>query len=608
MNDYKLIAAVCGDETLDEFYPTPPGLVELMVNSVKWDLVSSILEPSAGKGDILREIALKECTRYGKNFDVDCIEINPALRQILKYNFGDRLSDIRKKSRMIRDKYKYCEKRYGDGWIYYDEKKYVPVPECDAEIITECDREEERFFENGINIVHDDFLTYTPYTEYDLIIMNPPFSNGDRHLLKALEIQKRGGSVVCLLNAETIRNPFTPTRKELVRKLEELDANIQYLSGAFSSAERSTDVEVALISVNIPVAEEESEIFSRYKEAEEAEEFKAEATDIVLNDYIKAAVSHYNVEVKSGLELIRLYRQLVPYMQTSFDDDPYSKKPILRLTDSNDRGYDSVSVNRYLKRVRLKYWRALLSNPKFVGKLTSKLQTEYQESIEKLSRYDFCEFNIKQLAVDMNMKIKKGVEDEILVMFDRLTDHSYYPECQKNRWLFNGWKTNSAHKIGKKVILPCYGVFSSWSGSPSEYEARKVLEDIERILNYFDGGMSRDVDMWTELQDYFKVGETHNIKLKFFTATFYKKGTVHLVFNCPELIERFNIYAAQNKSWLPPNYGKVKYSDMSAEEKAVVDSFQGEEAYNNVIANAGYYLAAPIGNSVLMIGGGSDDL
>mgnify|MGYP003290709934 CR=1 FL=1 len=59
--------------------------------------------------------------------------------------------------------------------------------------------------------------------------MNPPFSNGDKHLLKALQIQQNGGKVVCLLNAETIRNPYTETRKTLVDLLEKYEAEIEYI-------------------------------------------------------------------------------------------------------------------------------------------------------------------------------------------------------------------------------------------------------------------------------------------------------------------------------------------------------------------------------------------
>ena len=39
-----------------QFYPTPEALVDKMINKVDWSAVTSILEPSAGKGDILAGI------------------------------------------------------------------------------------------------------------------------------------------------------------------------------------------------------------------------------------------------------------------------------------------------------------------------------------------------------------------------------------------------------------------------------------------------------------------------------------------------------------------------------------------------------------------------
>lgn len=555
------------NEQTSEFYPTPESLVKKMLAGIDLDYIHTILEPSAGKGDILREIAKEENSyRNRAHFDVDCIEIDPYLRQILKYNFSEE------------------RRRQFDRWK---------------------DEEYKTFFGKGIHIVHDNFLTYTPFKQYDLIIMNPPFSNGDRHLLKALDMQKNGGNIVCLLNAETIRKPYTETRRELKRKLTEYNAQIEYIENAFVSAERRTGVEVALIKVAIEAVQEESDIYNRMREAEQVEDFNPEITDIEVSDYIKAAVCRFNVEAKAGLELIRQYKAFVPYMLNSFDKDDKYAKPILRLTDNTDRGYDSVSVNGYLRKVRLKYWRALLSNPKFTGKLTSKLQQEYRESVDRLADYDFSEFNIYTLSAEMGAKVKQGIEDEIIAMFDRLTEeHSWFPESVKNRHYYNGWATNKAHKIGKKVIIPCRGIWSEYSGEPRVYEAEKVLSDIERILNFLDGNMTREVDSWDTLKRYFEKGETKNIPTKFFTATFYKKGTVHLVFTCPELIERFNIYAAQNKAWLPPCYGKKKYKDMSADEKAVVDSFQGEQAYNEVMAKAGYYLAPVTNGNMLMLGSG----
>lgn len=83
------------NEQTSEFYPTPQSLVEKMIEGIKWDYIQTILEPSAGKGDILREVAraIRHAGCYHDTFDVDCIEIDPNLRQVLKYNFSDERKD-----------------------------------------------------------------------------------------------------------------------------------------------------------------------------------------------------------------------------------------------------------------------------------------------------------------------------------------------------------------------------------------------------------------------------------------------------------------------------------------------------------------------------------
>lgn len=588
----NLLELVENKET-SEFYPTPKSIVEKMLSKVDWKCVETILEPSAGKGNILREIARKEHQLYNK-FDVDCIEIDSNLRQILKYQFSDeRKKTVDDRRGKLKTKMNYWNSNAGKY-----ENHLTSEEETEYENL--CD-ESRTFLDKGIHIVNDDFLTYEAFKRYDLIIMNPPFSCGAEHLLKALKMQEKGGQVVSLLNAETIRNPYTHTRQALLELLNQYNAEIEYIDNAFSNAERQTNVEVALVSVNIPEVQEESDIFNHFQKAEHIDEMcYEEITDLEVTDYIKAITTRCNTEIKAGLELIRQYKALSPYIMNNFTGD--YKKPLLVLKNVNNGSYsDSVSENDYVRDVRLKYWKVLLSNPKFVCKLTSSLQDEYRQQVYKLADYDFNEFNICTLVADMNSRIKQGIEDEILVMFDRLTEtHSYYPEFSKNIHYYNGWKTNQAHKIGKKVILPCYGVFSEWDNKPRTYEARKVLEDIERILNFLDGHMTEEINSWSMLHSHFSCGNTKNIPLKFFKVTFYKKGTVHITFNCPELIDRFNIYAGQKKGWLPPAYGKKSYSDMTSEEKAVVDSFQGEKEYNKVMAKQGYYLA-PVTEENLML-------
>lgn len=598
------------DKDTSEFYPTPENIIEKMVEGIDFSYGLSILEPSAGSGNILKYIArITNVRHYGnRTYDIDAIEIDSNLRQILKYQFSDdRRNDLRNKQKKIESKYNgtYFEKDWNTKKI-----KYYNRETGNNEFINDADQFEyseieteinNSFFEGGIHIVHDDFLTYENFKKYDLIIMNPPFSNGDRHLLKALEMQQNGGKVVCLLNAETILNPYTPTRKKLVSLLDEYNANIEYINNAFSNAERETDVTVALIKVNIPYNDKTESIYEKFVKAENYTEPEYEDNmEIEPTDFLKQIINRYKVEIKSGIELIKTFERMSPYIKSDFNGS-YS---IIKLTDESG---NNMSINKYVKKVRYKYWKTLLSNPQFIGKLTTKLQKEYQEQVNHFAEYDFSEFNIVSLITDMNSKIKTGIENEIESMYDTLTEeHSWYPECKKNKHLYNGWKTNKAWKIEKKVIVPCYGVFSNWDGSPRTYEAYGKLADIERVLNFFAGDMNIAVDLHSAIDSAFNNGITKNIKCKLFNVTFYKKGTMHIVFTCPELIDRYNIYIAKIRKWLPPSYGTTKYENMTEEEKTVVKEFHNgnEKEYANVLMHSNYYLANPTDKqeNVLMIG------
>lgn len=43
----------------DGFYPTPPYVADKLLDGVDWDMISNVLEPSAGKGNIVDRIAEK---------------------------------------------------------------------------------------------------------------------------------------------------------------------------------------------------------------------------------------------------------------------------------------------------------------------------------------------------------------------------------------------------------------------------------------------------------------------------------------------------------------------------------------------------------------------
>lgn len=88
------------------FYPTPPELAERLLAGIDWHYVATVLEPSAGKGDLVKAVAQKaHSLRYGETLSVDCVEIDPYLRSILEYEFGGRREEeIWERRKQLNDK------------------------------------------------------------------------------------------------------------------------------------------------------------------------------------------------------------------------------------------------------------------------------------------------------------------------------------------------------------------------------------------------------------------------------------------------------------------------------------------------------------------------
>ena len=124
----NMTAALPGND--QQFYPTPPELAEQLTQDIEWKKIHSMLEPSAGRGDLVEFAKQKanNLTVEGLRLrhaieDIDCIEIDSNLQALL--------------------------------------------------------------LGKNLRIVADDFLTYNSHKRYDLILMNPPFAQGDLHLLHA---------------------------------------------------------------------------------------------------------------------------------------------------------------------------------------------------------------------------------------------------------------------------------------------------------------------------------------------------------------------------------------------------------------------------------------
>ena len=490
------------NDSLD-FYPTPDSLAFDMVFSLRevksgfTTYPKPILEPSAGDGALARQVhALAfnvhhdyktgEVDQYDKgkarSAELDCIELSSDFRAVLK--------------------------------------------------------------KDGFRVVHDNFLTFRPTTKYAAIVMNPPFSAGAAHLLKALDVMQDGGKIRCLLNAETLRNPCTNERKELAAKLEELHATVKYIPDAFKNARRAARVEVVLVSVDIPDREPVSRIRLDLKN-ETAERLKEnpEFAALVSSDPITAAIERYNAAAEGVRRIYEEYNGI----KSLFSSAGAGKKenPVMAFTKS---------YNDAIRELRGMYWKQLFEMPQLFDAMTYEMQQDYQKRIKELEGYDFSAYNILTVREEISRNLLSSIDHEIIKLFDDWTNLHYNDEYSKNVHYYNGWCTNSAYKINRKVIFRC-NAFDTYDGRfCPRYNATGHVAQIERVLHFLDtnGKPYNGDELRAVLDAAEKSGQTQKIQLHYFTATFYKKGTCHIEFTNTDVLKSFNLYAGQRRGWLPP--------------------------------------------------------
>ena len=535
-----------------EFYPTPSDVAGKLLSGVDWTNVKTILEPSAGKGDLLTyakhvKTGFKDHwgyqTRIGdKALDIDCIEIDENLRYLLK----------------------------GKGY----------------------------------RIVHDDFLTFRTRKQYDLILMNPPFSTGEYHLLHAIELVQNGGQIACILNAETLRNPYSKSRLTLLKELKRVGAEIRYLIDGFKHAERRADVDVALINIKVPFSLVDSSLYDNLKKAEDNRGNVIDAkAEIAPANNVERLIREYDLLCQTGIELIKTYNGVRPYIMRG--SDRYSK-PMIELSICGHTAVDACGteeVNQFLQGARWHYWRMLFDLPEIRNRMTSQMKDEYSSTVDEMRDYEFSEFNILQVIDRIQKQLGQGVEEAIMKCFDKLSnEHAYHEDIENdNIHYYNGWKTNKAHYVNSKCIIPTWGCFAR-SYKPDKYgrykdvytdidprECFAVLDDLEKALDYLDKGETYPTSLSRQLENAASCGRT-TVACKYFDVTFYKKGTAHIKFRDQKILDRLNIFAAKNRSWLPPSYGKVRYNDMDDESKRVVDEFMGREHYEKVMDQPDQYV------------------
>lgn len=455
-----------------DFYPTPARVVEKMLSEIPNYEQRWILEPSAGKGDILDYLT---GSRYGRrdHNNIAAIEIDPELQATLK----------------------------GKGY----------------------------------RVVASDFLSFTPSNYFDLIIMNPPFSNGADHLLHAWKIL-HSGDIVCLLNAETILSPFSEKRKLLLNLIEQ-HGSYEIIGDVFRDAERSTGVNTALVRLH---KDGDMSMFEfREETSERVNNISGEPVfELTSPDRIQDIVDRYEAAKASFADLWKAHCRVLSYITGIHDAEKI-------LEGALDQEAPIYGYNHFVTNIRTQFWNKVFGMTDFSSRMTTRVKDEFDKFCAQNNGMEFTVENIQGLLGDLIMSTGKITEQCIIDVFDQFTKYH-----EKNRVHIEGWKTNSQWQANRRIILPY--VVSRWMTGGSfhvDYRREREMDDIDKAMCVLAGKSFqkiRTIGQTIKAGDQSKQGVS-----EFFELRWYDKGTLHLFFRDEALWKRFNIAACKGKNWLP---------------------------------------------------------
>ena len=439
------------------------------------------------------------------------------------------------------------------------------------------------FEEDEIRVIHDDIETFETLMRYDGIVMASLFYDGETRLMKALDLLKPGGTCVCLLNTELTRNSRTPFYGLLEKRLKEWNFDQTLIPKALKAGKQKMDA--AIVKGTRPeITEQASILLEKIKwDTREEEEKTANAIPRIDNPAIQRMISQCYLDQKAGLALMNEYGAMqsllldyIPFNNHSMSYSERSGNPLMKF---------DTKPNKYIRDIRKKYWQHLFVRPEIANRLPENILQQVHYSIDRRLKYhDFNETNILAFQSKLRQEVMDWIKEGILKLFCEISGTFYRDAEPDNANIipFHGYQTDLSWKIKPKVTLSWRGLRDTSHGRVSyNPHAAKKLCEAETLLDFMAGtrigGSTSDRLKMSE-----NAGETRNIMLRYLKAAFFKKGTTHIEFLDPDLLEQLNIFACRQKNWLPPDYGKTAYEALDDESRSVVDSFQGEATYREV--------------------------
>ena len=424
-----------------------------------------------------------------------------------------------------------------------------------AQEVIACERNNKlrSIVEKKCAVIADDFLTVTSdmVSHIDMIVMNPPFSREEDHVLHAYEIAPAGCEIISLCNSSMLDRMFRNEKRMKIKELIELYGDNERLGCVFSTAERKTDVDVSVIRLH--KSKDENEWQDYYFDSTE-DTPEAQADGLITYDFVRDCVNRYVGAVQM------------------FDDVMEASKKINSLTSAIGAGdirfgatlttgntSTAITKDQYKKALQKKAWQWLFDKFKMNKYLTRKVREGINAFVERQVNVPFTMKNIYRMVEMIVGTHAERMNRVLLEAFDKICSFS-----AENSTAGEKWKTNSDYKINKKFIVPYICDYDArWPSTHVDVKYNGYSEEIEDVIKALCCLTGKDYNEQIPLRQLCydvkpEWGQWIDMPNGFFRIRGYKKGTMHFEFLDENVWHKFNYEVAKIKGWQLPKERKNK--------------------------------------------------
>lgn len=444
----------------------------------------------------------------------------------------------------------------------------------------EIDPKLRKVLSGKCNILTDDFLTLTSedVSHIDMIIMNPPFSRCEDHILHAYDIAPDGCHIISLCNNDMLRYLHTEKRKK-IRELVTNYGSEESFGECFARAERNTDCTIGCINIYKPRTGDDEFADFFFDESDDYE--RSDVQGIMPYNAIRDIVNRYVGAVRRFDGVMEASKEINNLTKT------FERTPIkFGAFWVGEKRSTEIDRNIFRKELQKAAWRQVFSQLDMDRYVTKSVREQINRFVERQVNIPFTMNNIFRTLEMIVATHGNRMEQTLVDAFDTICSFS-----ADNSTAGEKWKTNSNYMINRRFIVPYMTEGERWGYSNNYVELRswgnnaEQINDVIRALCYITGTpFERTVRLEQFVRDNsLEWGKWHDMKrvvaikneygqvvgsevlTGFFRIRGYKKGTMHFEFIDEEVWAKFNQTVANIRGWhLPQNVRKNNKTKKSA--------------------------------------------